>query len=302
MTFSILQANTFDIPVQSGSVNTVVTSPPYWGLRDYGVSGQLGQELTPEEYVSNLVTVFREVRRTLSTEGTLWLNLGDSYAGSRKGQNSDGSASDRKKAMQGSNRGTTTGGLVMTLPGGLKPKDLVGIPWRVALALQADGWWLRSDIIWHKPNAFPESVRDRPTKSHEYVFLLSKSQRYYYDKEAILEPSQKPHGKGYRKDAKKAYLGNPPTNLQGCGSNPKGRNRRTLWSISTKPFKGAHFATFPPDLVEICILAGCPEGGIVLDPFGGSGTTALVANKLGRHGISLDLSRDYCKMAYERCK
>jgi DNA modification methylase len=260
--------------LEDGSVNTCITSPPYWGLRDYGVGGQLGLENTPEEYVENLVNIFREVRRVLKDDGTLWLNLGDSYAGSGKGRNGDGSHG-LGSIKQASNRGAVNGILRKNDTGKLKPKDLVGIPWRVAFALQADGWYLRQDIIWHKPNPMPESVKDRCTKAHEYIFLLSKSQKYYFDSEAIKEPTTD----------KRA---------------PGNRNKRSVWTVTTKPFKGAHFATFPLDLIEPCVLAGSPKGGVVLDPFFGSGTTGVVAEKNERRCVGIELNADYVKLAITR--
>jgi len=291
------------------SVHCCVTSPPYWGLRDYGEPGQLGLEPTPEAYVENMVKVFREVRRVLRDDGTLWLNLGDSYAASGvsglaiKGDTSTlvGSANSAHTAQK------------KTVPSGLKPKDLVGIPWRVAFALQADGWWLRSDIIWAKPNPMPESVRDRPTKAHEYIFLLTKSERYFYDNVAVMEPAQ--YGEQHankatswgtdRKHPNKANVAdyafkgdNHTTSRMEDGSH--GRNRRTVWTIATKPYPEAHFAVFPPELPEICIKAGCPEGGTVLDPFAGAGTTLMVALRLGRDAIGIELSPTYAEMARRR--
>ena len=221
--------------LEEKSVNTCVTSPPYWGLRDYGTDDQLGLEKTPEKFVENLVNVFREVRRVLRDDGTVWLNLGDSY---------------------------------------LANKQLSGIPWRVAFALQADGWYLRQDIIWSKPNPMPESVTDRCTKAHEYIFLLSKSPKYYYDNEAIKEESQL--------DASET------------------KNKRSVWSVSPVAYKEAHFATYPPELIKPCILAGCPEGGTVLDPFGGSGTTAQVSNNLNRNAILCELNPEYVEIAKVR--
>lgn len=278
------------------SVHTCVTSPPYWGLRDYGHPGQLGLEDTPEEYVEKMVEVFREVRRILRDDGTLWLNLGDCYtSGGRKTRATD----SKNKAREMNVR--------PIMPNGLKPKDLVGIPWRVAFALQADGWYLRSDIIWNKPNAMPESVRDRPTKAHEYIFLLSKSPKYYYDADAIREPHihQDKIGKNKTSRGKQgwalSHLGSPQQDSSGgVGFNPKGRNKRTVWNVSTRPFKGAHFAVFPPDLIKPCILAGAPEGGVVLDPFFGSGTTGLVAQENGRDWIGIELNPEYIKIARER--
>jgi len=252
--------------LKAGSVQCVVTSPPYWGLRDYGVTGQIGLEPTPEAYVENMVQVFREVKRVLRDDGTVWLNLGDSYNSTsgfsrankqwaRKGR--DGGANDKKEIKHPT----------------LKTKDLIGIPWRVAFALQADGWYLRSDIVWHKPNPMPESVTDRPTKSHEYLFLLTKSVQYYYDAEAVREPAQ---------DSK------------------SGRNLRSVWTINPKPYAEAHFATFPEKLVEPCVKAGTKHGDTVLDPFAGSGTTGLVAGKLGREFVGIELNADYITLAHDR--
>ena len=280
------------------SVHACVTSPPYFGLRDYGVPGQIGLEDTPEAFVVRLVEAFREVRRVLRGDGTLWLNLGDSYA---KGGRST-RAPDKKvrEAREMSFRPAD----------GAKPKDLLGIPWRVAFALQSDGWYLRQDIIWHKPNPMPESVTDRCTKAHEYVFLLSKSARYFFDAEAIKEPvSDNPVTRARNKRADKGIVG--PTGLHGTIFGQSGvggwlrdgihlRNRRSVWTVTTKPFKGAHFATFPPDLIEPCILAGCPVGGTVLDPFGGCGTTAGVALKHGRRAVLCELNPDYGKLMSER--
>jgi DNA modification methylase len=290
------------------SVDCVVTSPPYWGLRDYGADGQLGREPTPEAYVESMVKVFREVRRVLKGDGTLWLNLGDSYASNgirgdtRSGFNDRYFGTSNGRGKQGATADVVPPNVI---PPGLKPKDLVGIPWRVAFALQADGWWLRSDIIWHKPNPMPESVRDRPTKAHEYVFLLSKSERYHYDADAIAQPAQTagqlggltPHsadGMGVRRS------GNMIPERGRAYVRPDTRNRRSVWSITTKPFPEAHFATFPPDLPELCIKAGCPEGGTVLDPFSGAGTTGLVALRLGRSYIGIELNEDYAEMSRRR--
>lgn len=269
------------------SVHCCVTSPPYFGLRDYGVEGQLGIEETPEEYVAKMVEVFREVKRVLRKDGTLWLNLGDSYASKRN-----------------------------TVVGNLKPKDLVGIPWMVAFALRADGWYLRSDCIWHKPNPMPESVTDRPTKAHEYIFLLSKSPKYYYDYEAIKEQAAtegriKKCGPGSHagtdrvpcKQKKQDLVGN----RQYTGFNErwrnrpvKGRNKRTVWTVATQPFAEAHFAVYPPKLIEPCVLAGCPVGGTVLDPFCGSGTTGLVAEQWRREFIGIELNPEYIEIAKRR--
>ncbi len=272
------------------SINCCVTSPPYWGLRDYGVEGQLGLESTPEEYVSKMVEIFREVKRVLRDDGTLWLNLGDSYAGncSRTSTGRAGLGNPREG--------------VFTKKGkGIKPKDLIGIPWRVAFALQADGWYLRQDIIWHKPNPMPESVTDRCTKAHEYVFLMSKSQQYYYDNEAIKERTLTKDNSNRNRDITK--LNNTPgrTKMMGLKTNDyDNRNKRSVWTVATKPFKEAHFAVFPPDLIKPMILAGCPTGGVVLDPFVGSGTTAIVARKLGRHFVGIELNEKYKQMAERR--
>lgn len=307
----------------SESVHCCVTSPPYWGLRDYGVEGQLGLEKTPEEYVAKMVEIFGEVRRVLREDGTLWLNLGDSYAGSNQGH-----GTKELSAKQSSNTGTQwmTGKVLPRLPNNLKAKDLIGIPWRCAFALQQDGWYLRSDIIWAKPNPMPESVKDRPTKSHEYVFLLSKNARYYFDQDAVKEPFQ---GKDerqwqgcYEKDGSiiqgstnagikrtKRY----PKEYGGGGTSFKGhsgyykedgtpigngfRNIRSVWTIATQPQPEAHFATFPEALVIKCILAGCPEKGIVLDPFAGTNTTGRVAKKLNRKFIAIELNPAYIEIA-----
>jgi DNA modification methylase len=277
------------------SVNTCVTSPPYFGLRDYGHEGQIGLEDTPEAYVARLVEVFREVRRVLRDDGTLWLNLGDSYAANRSYQ------VPSTKGGPKHGPGQSAGGAGSVVPDGLKPKDLLGIPWRVAFALQADGWYLRQDIIWHKPNPMPESVTDRCTKAHEYIFLLSKSPRYYFDNEAIKEPGVIPAGtkaaKGSAERAAQAGVNSRPPEYKVYDGT---RNRRSVWTVTTKPYKGAHFATFPPDLIEPCILAGCPVGGTVLDPFGGSGTTAGVAIKHGRSAVLCELNPDYAALIHDR--
>ena len=275
--------NTLD-QIEDESIDTCVTSPPYWSLRDYGEKGQIGLEDTPEEYVENLVKIFRKVRQKMKSEGTLWLNLGDTFAQEAHGV--------------------------------LKPKDLIGIPWRVAFALQADGWWLRQDIVWAKPNPMPEPVKDRCTRSHEFVFLLSKSKKYYYDHEAILEPIgesmksrlkagvQDTNGREYQHD-EKSRMGKKSANHMFRSEDSiergyKGRNKRDVWFISAKPYRGAHFAVYPPELVEPCILAGCPPGGLVLDPFGGSGTTAAVAIKNRRNAILCELSEDYVSLIDDR--
>jgi DNA modification methylase len=323
-----------DLP--TATVQCCVTSPPYWGLRDYGVSGQMGLERTPDEYVANMVEVFAQVRRVLKDDGTLWLNLGDSYNAGREGGHAGG-----KKGISRTTVGPQRCGV--NAPN-LKPKDLVGIPWRVAFALQADGWYLRQDIIWHKPNPMPESVRDRCTKAHEYMFLLAKSERYLFDVDAIKEPAKysgpnspgsikSPYGQGFTRNASwkgsdfhrgktaEHQLGRSSKNRSGnkerkqrpgadvlgigaqAGSIPwEGvtRQKRSVWTVTTKPFKGAHFATFPPDLIEPCILAGSRPGDIVLDPFFGAGTTGLVAQKHGRECIGIELNPEYLALAKER--
>ena len=288
------------------SVHCCVTSPPYWGLRDYGHDGQIGLESTPEAYVARMVEVFREVRRVLREDGTCWVNLGDSYANTGKSGGGDQGA--RWKEAGG--RTEDCKGTFKYAPPGLKPKDLCGIPWRVAFALQHDGWWLRQDIIWHKPNPMPESVRDRCTKAHEYVFLLTKSERYFYDAEAVSEavvcvrgPGNKKPLKGVEEDGRKhrtrAGLHKVAQRWREDGP-PTSRNRRSVWTVTTKPYSGAHFAVMPAALVEPCIKAGCPEGGTVLDPFAGSGTTLAVAAELGRNAIGCELNPDYVKLSCDR--
>jgi DNA modification methylase len=295
---SLIRADARSLPLVDACVDCVVTSPPYWGLRDYGHGDQLGMESTPEAYVAGLVAVFREVRRVLKPEGTLWLNLGDSYSGlhetgrrdSQQGRVIDGRAVTMKlTAIRQQPRQT-----------GLKPKDLVGIPWRVAFALQADGWYLRSDIIWSKPNPMPESVTDRPTKAHEYLFLLTKSDRYHYDADAIREVGAMRERFGNSRAVAKAInpdrndLDRPVMDIQ------ERRNRRSVWTVATMPYSGAHFATMPEKLVEPCILAGCPMGGLVLDPFIGSGTVGAVAERLSRRWVGTDLNPAYHALAKKR--
>ena len=363
MNINILQGDCIETlqKLDDKSINTCITSPPYWGLRNYNdEEKQLGMEDTPEEFVDNLVKVFREVKRILRDDGTVWLNLGDSY-----------SSGGRTTTTNQSLRGDKDYGVTRPKPSkGIKPKDLIGIPWRVALALQQDGWYLRQDIIWHKPNPMPESVKDRCTKAHEYIFLLSKNPKYYFDNEAIKEDS-KYHGKDKRSDKGNIrYEGKRTSNKDTKAQqsfvtiNPK-KNKRSVWTITTKPFKGAHFATFPMDLIEPCVLAGCPEkicvdcgksyervmqrpkqlevernkrsglddrkvggvldkynrenppidlglqkqcdcetnetkAGTVLDPFGGSGTTGIVAVNHNRHAVLCELNQEYIDLAKKR--
>lgn len=321
------------------SVQCVVTSPPYYGLRNYGVAGQIGLEKTPAEYVAKLVAIFREVKRVLRDDGTLWLNLGDSYVGTSgnpksspcKGPNScvgpTAAASmpmmGRFRTSKGKRivRGSGRWGGGNTAVKSLKPKDLMGIPWRVAFALQDDGWYLRSDIIWAKGNAMPESVTDRPTRSHEYVFLFAKKSRYYYDAKAIAEPAVVGDNGSYFDKGKTgrvhAHQGRDKRDKQRLVENRtdagfndrwdaqsthgKTRNRRDVWHINTQPYPGSHFAVFPEKLVELMILAGSPTGSTVLDPFAGSGTTLAVANRLGRHAIGIELSPAYARLIEQRC-
>jgi len=281
---------------QGIKAQTCVTSPPYFGLRDYGHDGQIGLEETPEDYIKAMVEVFRCVWDVLEDDGTLWLNIGDSYANSGKGRNSDGTHQEGGK--QGTNAGTVLGKLVKTQAPNCKPKDLIGIPWALAFALRADGWYLRQDIIWHKPNPMPESVQDRCTKAHEYIFLMSKSQKYYYDADAIKEPAINEGRivKASGSDAKNGAKGDFGATAAGFTKHDTlitDRNKRSVWTVTTKPYAGAHFAVFPSDLIEPCILAGAPVGGVVLDPFVGSGTTAQVAQHLGRQYIGCELNASY---------
>lgn len=308
---SLLQGDAITVlrTLPNESVHCCITSPPYWGLRDYGVAGQIGLEATPEEFVAKMVEVFREVRRVIRKDGTCWVNLGDSYAQSGGQQKAESLEvlQDRAKrkgydvggwgAKQKDGQGIE-GRAANTAVSGLKPKDLCGIPWRVAFALQADGWWLRQDIIWAKPNPMPESVTDRCTKAHEYLFLITKAARYWWDAEAIKESAHGSSG---------SYFGSK--NQKGTGRNDVGsesktswdqRNRRSVWTIATQPYPEAHFATYPEALVEPCVKAGCPEGGTVLDPFCGSGTTGAVAVRWGRHFIGIELNYDYIKLAEAR--
>jgi DNA modification methylase len=296
-----------DLKAQRVKVQTCVTSPPYYGLRDYGVKGQIGLESSPDEYVSALVEVFRCVRDVLLVDGTLWLNIGDSYSpGARTTQIAPTLRTSTKDAASGKQEYLQNFSVRPKGDSWSKPKDLLGIPWRVAFALQADGWYLRQDIIWHKPNPMPESVTDRCTKAHEYIFLLAKSERYYFDGEAMKEPAKYAgeqlgivRGTKRRADA---------MNVKASGNEKPGadadsgetRNRRSVWTVATKPYSGAHFATFPPDLITPCIMAGSRTGDIVLDPFMGSGTTAMVAQQLGRKYIGCELNADYEPLQRER--
>ena len=298
------------------SVHTCVTSPPYYNLRDYGAAGQIGNEASVEEYLQTLVSVFREVRRVLRADGTLWVNMGDSYA-------------TRSGSQPPTNTRNSCGHTAKNTPRGYKYKDLIGVPWQLAFALRADGWYLRQDIIWAKSNCMPESVRDRCTKSHEYIFLLSKAERYYFDAAAISEPIAESSAKRYLQNIEaqkgsdrqpgktngpmKAALPRFGGEKYGNNTTPEARtksgkvyvptlrrNKRDVWTVSTSGFRGAHFAVFPEKLIEPCILAGCPEGGTVLDPFTGSGTTGVVAKRLGRDFIGCEINPDYAQMATDR--
>jgi len=300
--------------LETGTVQCVVTSPPYWGLRNYQVEKQLGLEKTPEEYVEKMVDVFREIKRVLKKDGTVWLNLGDCYASSGI-QVSHFGLLDAMERYDGRRRkknraadGDYSHAVARSVPQGLKPKDIVGIPWRVAFALQSDGWYLRQDIIWHKPNPMPESVTDRCTKAHEYIFLLSKSKKYYYDNDAIREKAEvKYKSVDFLPNSKKdAQCQEFPTSYTGASRSNRTeefkttRNKRSVWNITTKPYKGAHFAVFPPKIPELCIKAGSSEGDTVLDPFFGSGTTGWVAQRLGRRWIGIELNPEYIKIANKR--
>ena len=345
MTVTILKGDCRDVlhTLPDESVHCVVTSPPYFGLRDYGVAGQIGLELSPEAFVGELVAVFAEVRRVLRADGTLWLNLGDCYAGSWGNYGGMNRSAGKQRAIVAGSRVPNAAWDERTkfLPPaargfpGIKPKDLIGIPWLVAFALRSDGWWLRQDIIWSKPNPMPESVQDRCTKAHEYIFMLSKSARYVYDAAAIAEPGSlnEPWAKSSNGGSKAAEVRNDG-NSTGLGKSARQRasdkqrghsrrhagfndrwdameraeqisgtrNKRSVWEVATQGFSEAHFATFPPALIEPCILAGCPAGGTVLDPFGGSGTTGMVADRLGRNAILIELNPEYAAMAERRIK
>ena len=275
-----------------------VTSPPYYGLRDYGgEDDQIGQEQTPEEFIDELVKVFREVRNVLTDDGTLWVNIGDSYYNYRPG---------RGQGLAKQTVSTTKQDLPDVCPrrgnrlNGLKEKDLIGIPWMLAFAMRADGWYLRQDIIWHKPNPMPESVKDRCTKAHEYIFLFSKNKKYYYNNEAIKEPAK---DWGTRDRSKGKYTSNNEygqTPHSGLEKSYEKKNKRSVWTVTKKPYKGAHFATYPSELIEPCIRAGSERGDIVLDPFMGSGTTAVTAKELGRDYIGCELNKDYGDLMRKR--
>lgn len=325
--------------MEAESVQCVVTSPPYWGLRDYKVVGQLGLETTPEAYVFQMVTYFQEVRRVLRKDGTLWLNLGDGYASSPPGNTNTGVEKWASSGLHGAvseayakTLDASVSTRRSTLAPGLKAKDLIGIPWQVALALRANGWYLRSDIVWYKPNPMPESVQDRPTKAHEYLFLLSRSERYYYDAAAIREPAEDigrytkmpggwdtgagGHGsfhrngreKGERRDKQRGHGRRHAGFNDRWDAMPRGeqmadgRNKRSVWEIATQPYPEAHFATFPEALVEPCIRAGSREGDLVLDPFAGSGTTLAVARRLGRRAVGIELQPDYLPLIQRRVR
>ena len=277
---------------------TCVTSPPYYGLRNYGnEENQIGQEKTPEEFIDQLVSVFKEVRNVLTDDGTLWINLGDSYYNYRPGKGQSYPKQSVSKTNQDLPTQCNKRGNKLD---GLKEKDLIGIPWMFAFAMRSDGWYLRQDIIWHKPNPMPESVKDRCTKSHEYIFLLSKNKKYYYDNEAIKEPVKQDWGTRNRTNGKYHNSGSGLSPHSGLTKSYDRKNKRDVWSITNKPYKGSHFAVFPPDLITPCILAGSEKGDIILDPFMGSGTTAMVAKQLGRDYIGCELHEEYSNLIDQR--
>ncbi len=297
--------------VEEKSVQAIITSPPYWGLRDYEQPDQIGQEPHPEDFVKNIVSLASQLKRVLKDDGTFWLNLGDTYFGAKGGHwSSDNSVTN-------DNTGTKYREHRKAPPKHpyLKTKDLVGVPWKVAIALQEDGWYLRNDIIWVKPNPMPEAVKDRFAKSHEHIFLLSKSKKYYFDYEAVLEPYTEPlnryGGSTFKEVAESKYLGKTDQkNLQNyanikrvgndCRPNPNGKTRKDVWKINTSQFKGAHFAVFPEEIPKLCIQAGTKKGDIVLDPFMGSGTTAVMATRLGRKWIGIELNPEYAEIIKDR--
>lgn len=305
----IIIGNAYDMlkDIPDGSVHCCVTSPPYWGLRDYGMAEQIGLEVSPNEYLAGLISVFEQVWRVLRDDGSLWLNLGDSYVGYHGNKNALAGCAPSDKPGYRENMRSSTVGL-----NGLKAKDLVGIPWRMAFALQEKGWFLRSDIIWHKPNATPESVKDRPTRGHEYIFLLTKSEKYFYDYQSIRETAISNDKRIVSSTQPRSMKGLPskqanklsktyPVKQGSIGSAPDGkRNRRTVWTVATRPYHDAHFATFPTDLIRPCILAGCPVNGVVLDPFFGSGTVGQVCIEERRKFIGIELNPEYADMAEKR--
>ena len=309
-TNTILCGDALDVlrALPDGCVNMAVTSPPYYGLRNYGVTGQIGLEPTPSEYVSRLVTVFRELRRVLKPDGTLWLNIADSYAGSGKGASADTGRASKQRYLY------TPDDPAVHIPktwDGVKPKDMIGIPWMLALALRSDGWFLRSDIIWQKVNALPHSVKDRPVSSYEHIFLLAKSKSYYFDYKALEEPMKESSKARYKRNfGGNKYAEGAPGQTAQTINKPKDKNApisdtrrgRDIWSFPTSPYRGAHFAAYPIELARRCILAGCPEGGVVLDPFFGSGTTGAAALTLGRRYIGIELNPEYIPLAEERLK
>ena len=314
---SFLQGDVFDKlkELDDNSIDCVVTSPPYWGLRDYGVPGQLGLEPTYQEHIKNIVEFFRIMKPKLKDSATVWLNYGDSYAATINGTKVKDQIKNKvqfagKYLIKGDDR-TFRDKPFSTIQGFLKPKDLVMIPNRIAIALQEDGWWIRSEIIWHKPNPMPESIKDRPTSAHEKIWLITKNKKYYYNADAIREPctesTKQRYKSGWNGNEKRDFPGSQQNNFSkyiGTEKSKqdalKGRNKRNVWTITTKSCKEAHFATFPKDLIEPCIKAGCPEGGVVLDPFGGSGTTGIVAKSLNRTAILIELNPSYIEIAKKR--
>jgi len=324
MTWSVIQGDALETlrTMPDEHVQCCVTSPPYYGLRDYAADGQIGLEPSMDEYLAKLVDVFSEVRRVLKRDGVLWLNMGDSYAGSwgDKGRQGDGAMQGRsviaaRQICVAAKKKYRTGSIPAN-GWGLKPKDLIGMPWRVAFALQQSGWWIRSDIVWHKSNPMPESVTDRPTKSHEYIFFLSKSRRYYYDADSIREPLRpktyttfgtRPRATGndalggVKSDNWGLTISVRKPRLRSDGG-IAGANKRTVWTVATQPSRRHHYASFPEQLVEPCVLAGSRHGDLVLDPFCGSGTTGVVALRHGRHFVGIEINPNYCKMSSERIR